>query len=107
MSPALEMHTPLSPDLCQWFCMGAVTLFLTKAATPVSLPPLFVLQGTSAYIINATSWTGGPDEWTKYDYQKSRLVDLQAGEVVLLEAAHCNSPSGPSLLQVHFRSMIQ
>jgi hypothetical protein len=59
-----------------------------------------MLQGTSAYIINATSWTGKPDEWTNYDYQKSRLVDLQAGEVVLLEAAHCNSPSGPSLLQV-------
>lgn len=62
--------------------------------------PIHVLQGTSSWIINATSWTGRPDAWTAYECQKSRPVELQDGEVVLLEAAHCQSPSGPSLLQV-------
>lgn len=63
-----------------------------------------MLQGTSAYIVNVHSYTGRADEWQNYAYQKSRPVDLQDKEVVLLEAAHCQGP-GPSLLQVRLSKM--
>lgn len=45
-------------------------------------------------------YTGRPDEFRNLPAQKSRPVALQAGEVVLLQAAHCQSHSGPALLQV-------
>lgn len=61
------------------------------------------LQGTSSYIVNASTWTGRPDEWSNYAFQRSSPIPLQAGELVLLEAAHCQSPSGPSLLQVSWQ----
>jgi hypothetical protein len=60
----------------------------------------FAKQGTSVYVVNVTGYTGGPDAWNNYPSQKSYPVGLQAGQVVLLEAAHCQSPAVLSVLQV-------
>jgi hypothetical protein len=59
-----------------------------------------VLQGSSSWLVNITGFTGGMNEWSNSASQRSRPVLLAAGEVLLLEAVHCQSPSGPSRLQV-------
>jgi hypothetical protein len=59
-----------------------------------------VLQGSSSWLVNITGYTGGMNEWSNSASQRSRPVLLAAGELVLLEAVHCQSPSGPSRLQV-------
>lgn len=91
-----DLHWPCSglpcgllPD-CRLALQGSVT----------TVWDCLLLQGTSAYILNATGYTGRPDEWSNFASQRSMPLDLQAGEVVLLEAAHCQSAYGPSLLQV-------
>lgn len=67
-------------------------------------PSIFVLQGSSTWLVNITSFTGGTNEWTNSASQRSRPVLLSAGEVLLLEAVHCQTPSGPSRLQVTLTS---
>uniref|UniRef100_A0A383WCP6 Fibrocystin-L n=1 Tax=Tetradesmus obliquus TaxID=3088 RepID=A0A383WCP6_TETOB len=57
-------------------------------------------DGSSAWLVNITGYTGGMNEWAASPSQRSRPVLLAAGEALLLEAVHCQSPSGPSRLQV-------
>jgi hypothetical protein len=59
-----------------------------------------LLQGSSTWLVNISSFSGGMNEWSNSQSQRSRPVLLAAGESLLLEAVHCQSPSGPSRLQV-------
>ena len=60
------------------------------------------MQGSSVMIVNISGYSGRPDEWGNNAMQKSKPINLEAGNVVLLEAGHCQY--GPSLLQVGFHA---
>jgi hypothetical protein len=54
---------------------------------------------SSSPIVTQPEWSY-PDAFFNNPLQRSAPMDLQAGQAVLLEAAHCNHASGPGYMQV-------
>jgi hypothetical protein len=53
----------------------------------------------STTLVNQPYWTGA-DNWNTYANQKSALINLTAGQAILLESAHCNQINTPGMAQV-------